>query len=591
MALCSLTEATNTELKKFGVDLDSLQTKLDTLAKESNQNIDLLGMPIVSKMLKDFTDAVNATGTGALSEITNSLSASIKAPVAMVGGMLALVTMIASAGTQANLLLISQLRRELVVRITIFKLLTSHYSKILQVLKLLRTPQSVTYRKLLAVLPYVKKAEYQFNKVIQAQAIGELPPRYNYRVLRNAFLNIQQAIKLLSADGNEGGRALGKAIVNSSTGRPVPKRQWQNIGQAIAKDLVFKSVAQSLSYLEALSWHYMRLATLVPIPFEVSDSIYKPNNYTEQFLKSNGVIAADIQRFNSTEEDIALQNLKQNILDVENAPLVARGSDIVKSADLLKGMIPTNVVIDSLISAIVNFPTFNEELTSATQNLMITLTPLSSTIKTVREGMEGSLASQDSDIVVAAKEAIWVTKLNTVFSLRDGVLPAFEGQANLNSDVAAINYLVEYLKQNPDPFVVAKKVPGFIVQNLEVLRAPFSRRSLEESIITVTFVIQQLQKAIQKDYEVLSMVGTSEPILQFRELLKAANNLPAPISTVSKALMSGQIQEMLGFISSISLGSIDSIMSLFDCPNITKKEDETCRDFDDLQDSIISYLS
>jgi hypothetical protein len=590
---CSITKKALDAKAALGMDLSNLQQKFDLLAKQANKQMDLLGIPILNQLMSNFSQVVNSTLAGVVGQMTKQLAMSINEGLDLVAGVLATLTMIASAGTQVQLLFISQLRRELTVRIMMYRLMLYHYRNILRVLKLLQAPRSISYKKLLAALSYVRKAEALFEKAVIAEATKEgLPARYSYKSIKGAFQNIDSATKLLTADASVGGKELGYTLSVAITGRKIPKKRWEYLGQTLAKDLLFKSIAQSLSYIEYLTWNYMRIASLIPIPFEAVDAIFQPNNYTQQFLTANNTTAPGVQTFNQTDEDAALERFRNALIKEENETLVKTASDVVASLDLLKGIIPTNIIINSLVDTIINYPTFNSELKVATATLITSILPLKEITTNVRTGMEDSLAKQDSELVLAAKEGIWTTQLNSILILKDGILPALEGQARLDQDAYNLETFVKYLEANQGIFVIADAVPKFIAQSLEILRAPFSSRSLEESVVLVTFINRQLEKAVQVDRAVLAkMTGISEPLSQFTELLKMASELPPPMSTVANALRTGQAQQVLGFITALSLGTIDTIKDLFNpnCPEVKVKEEKELSLFDQKQKEIDSF--
>jgi len=588
---CTITKAAREQQKLLGADVTSLDQKLDLLAKQANKNMGMLGMPpAIRTLLNDFTDVVNSTMTGALSSITEAIAAKIGQAVQVTGALVALIAMVASAGNQVQLLLISQLRRELTVRILIYQLLLYHYRNILKTLNLLKSPQSTTYKKLLAALPYVRRAESRLSRIVLAESAGGIPAQISYRTLQAAFINLEQASKILSFDGSQGGKALGRALSDPLN---ISKQKWDYIAQTIAKDVFFKSIAQSLSYIEYLTWNYMRIATLLPIPFEAVDSIFQPNNYTEQWLKNNGVTDVKVQRFSRTEEDALLATYREGLIQRENETFLNTTAQVILGVDLLKGIIPTNIVINSLLETITNFPDFKLNLEKATSTLITTLIPLLDTVTGIRQGMEDSLSQQDSDIVLAGKEGIWLTKLNTIILLKDGILPIFEGQFRMLQDQQTIDALITYIDEHAGEFVIADRIPKIIVQSLQILRAPFSARSLEESIIYTTAIIKQLDRGMRIDRSLLhKTMLISEPLQQFSQLLKVASKLPPPISSIANALSTGQAQAVLGFIAGITLGTIDSIKELFDpsCPEVTTTEDVSINTNDKLNDTQDEYF-
>jgi hypothetical protein len=587
---CTTTQAVRNQLNALGVDIASMQAKVDGLAKQANLSMDFFDIPLVDTLLTDIGNAVGSTLTGVVGQITQELSQYVQQASAIIGATVALLTMLASMGTQVQLLLVSQLRREVAVRIVLFELLRDHYINIQRVLRLLQVPASSTWKKLIVVLPYMKRAEAQLNRLVLAEAQGGLPARLSYSSLKGAYGNIELAARILTADGSQGGKELGNALSLALYGKKVPKKRWETIGQKMAKDLIVNSIAKSLSYIEELTWNYMRITSLLPIPFALSDTIFKPVNYVDQYLKANNMTVAGVEPFNATKEDLAVEALKKSKLKVTDN--LADMSITIAAADLVKGIIPTNIVIDSLIGTLVNYPNFNVDLKFSTQNLIAYLMPLKNTVQDVRISMEESIRDRDSDIVLSGKEAIWLTTLNSIIALKNGILPPLEGQAALNDSAYVLANLTTWLVENEGAFIIASNMPKFILQTVEVLRAPFNKRSLEESMVLTTFVVKQLNKAIQIDRRLLNrMWGISEPLSMFSELLNMAKQLPPPVSSIANALMNGQAQQVLGFISAITLGTVDSIASLFSpaCPEIKNIQDAELLNGDDIEDKVKQF--
>ena len=280
---CSITKARNQKLTDLGVDVSGLQKKLDDFAKQANNSFDLLDSPIVKNAIQNFNNSLSATVTGTVGQLSTALAAKLGESVSIVSGLLSIILMVASAGTQVQALLVSQLKREVAIRIMIFRLLLWHYQNIQVILNLLKAPTSISYTKLLAVLPYVRKAESLFGKVVLAQASGGLPARYSYPSIRNAFTNLQIAVKILTSDGSVGGKELAFALENQFGG--TNKKQKVNaLASKLAKELLVSSVAKSLSYIETLTWNFTNISSMVPVPYEVGNSIFKPVRYVDSFL-------------------------------------------------------------------------------------------------------------------------------------------------------------------------------------------------------------------------------------------------------------------------------------------------------------------
>ena len=590
---CTVTQATRTQLASLGVDISGTQAKLDKLAKQANENLYMLGSSFLDMLKTNFTNSLNALLTGVASQMTTKLAQSLNTGIEFISSMVSLLVMIASSGTQVQLLFISQLRRELNIRISLFRLLIYHYRSLLRILKLLRSPQSASYKKLLAALPYVRRAEALFAKVILAEGTIEgLPPRISRTALRNGFNNIEMAYRILSFDATKGSTDLGNILSLQVSGRRVGKKRWEEAQKKVVNDLFLKSLITSLAYLEQISWHYMRICSLLPLPFAASEAIFLPHNYMDTLLKQNNMTSTGLDLLRPTQQDEALIDIERGILNEQNKTIAAVAGDIVNSVDLIKGIIPTNIVINSLINTIANYPNFNEHLASATSALIASLIPVADKTTVIKQGMEEALAAQDSDIILAGKEAIWVSELNIILNSKALYVPGMEGQSILNTDAYNISRLVKLLEEMQGSFVIAEKVPKFIAQSLVIMRAPVNRRSLEESIILVTFILKQLEKAIALDKKVLTAIGDiSEPLSQFKDLLKTASNLEAPVSTIANSLLTGQAQQVLGFITAIAFGSIDSIKSLFNpaCPEVKSTGDLELSSFDKLADDIYDY--
>jgi hypothetical protein len=589
---CTLTKAAQQKLASLGADYEVIQKKMDDLAKQANSSFELMDMPAARNAIQNFNNALSATVAGSVGELSQALAATIGESASVINGVLSVVLLLASSGTQVQLLFVSQLKRQLSIRVTLFRLLQYHYMNIIKVLNILQIPRGVSYSKLLAALPYVRKAETQFGKVVLAQSVNGLPARYSYNSLRLAFDNVQMAVNILTADSSAGGVLLGKTLEAQFGGTPTTKQRQATVAQQIAKDLLAKSVLQSLSYIETLTWNYMRITSVLPIPFEVSNAIFKPVNYVDQYMRANGITNPGAKTFNSDAEDAALRQFREAELNSRNVPFIKTATQTIEALDLLKGIIPTTVVIDSLISAIIDFPTFNVQLQAMTSSFITLLMPLVNTVQNVKEGMQDSLDQRDDDLVLTAKEAVWTGTLNTLLGLKDGVLMTSQGQAAINQDAHSLDSLVTYLIANQGSFVIAEKIPDFVSQSISVLSAPFSQRALQESLVLATFIVKQLNSAIQQDIALLNQcLLMSEPFGQFTQLLNAASKLPEPISTIANALKSGQAQEVLGFITAISLGTVDELKSLFtsNCPEVKSTEEIELKNSDSRIDSINTY--
>jgi hypothetical protein len=586
---CGIASAVNSQLDSLGASPKDSAASMDKLAKQANSNMGFFDAPILRKAFADFASAAGAALVGAATQLTSATSTLLKDTMAGTSALISMVFMMASAGTQVRLLLVSQLKREVNIRIVQLQLLQYHYNNIYKIVKLLQAPQSISYKKLFAILPYVKKAERLLDAVYRAQNSGPgMPSRYKFGLLTQAFNNVERATDLLSADGSEGGTLLGQALLKTSVNSVISKRRLKRLGQQLAKDLILQPLLQSLSYVEELTWHYMRVTSLLPIPFVTVNAIFKPNNYTEQLIKKNGVTGASVTKFSTTGADRAVSILRDDWIAGRHTP----GGQEFTALDLLKGLVPTNVVINSLISAVIDFPEFSANLEAASKALVSVVLRAKDTVTDVREDMEGSLKSQDNDIVVAAKEALWLSKLNTLLVLRAGFLPALEGQALIEQDAANMDTLATWLKENQDNFQEVANMPGYITKSIHVLGAPFSKRALEESLVTCTTILKQLKIALEKDYRLvgrLSSVG--EPLSQFTELLNLASKAAPPIGSIASSLLTGQLQNVLGVATALSLGTYDTLKGLFnsDCNKTAPKVDTELQNADELSDIVDEY--
>jgi hypothetical protein len=586
--ICAINKATQLQLNSLGVVTADLQKKLDAFAKQANKSLDLMDIPIVKNLVQNFNNALSSTVSGAVGTLSASLAAKIGQNVTIVSAILSLVLMVSSMGSQMQALLASQLKREVAIRITIFRLLLWHYQNVQTILNLLQYPRSISYEKVLAVLPYVKKAEGLFQKVIIAQGTGDLPARYSYPALHSAFVNLQIAVNILTSDASAGGVALGNALEQKFGGTATPKQTTQKLAQKLAGDLVFASVAKSLSYIETLTWNYMHIASMLPTPYEVGNTIFKPSNSLDAYLRSNGATSTGVQVFNKGKADAARSDLMGTYMAQTNSKLVNSIAEI----DIQKGLVPTNVIIDSLITAIIDFPNINLDLQGATSTLVSFLIPLGDSVSNVRQGMQDAIANKDPDLVLTGKEAVWTSTLNTILGLRNGALATVGTTAQVSQDVYTLKALVDYLTENQGSYVIAENMPKFIVQSLSVLGAPFSARSLQESQILATFLIKQLKGAINQDQLLLNKcVAVGEPLSQFTGLLDVASKMPAPVSTIANALKTGQISQVSGFVTAITLGTYDSIKKLFgsECSELNGTEDIALTDFDTLNDEIDTF--
>jgi hypothetical protein len=500
-------------------------SELDRKMLEAAKARSLLDFPLANQLLQNATNFLSSAVNGALDSTSNLINTTIGTAAMAVGSVVAVIGTIAATldNQLKNVIygsLVEGLKTEIRVRLLYYRLLNFHMSSLISVLQSLQNQQPSNLYRLRIAYGYIVQAQTQLHKFVQVTnplsrgtSKPPLPLRPQKALLTSAFNNIAAAEGIIKGD-----MTVGKKLLQSKTQKDFIKILNEQVDQRI--------LAQSIYMFETIAWNLARLAAMIPVPF--SGLVYTAGSITLP-----GVAA---KRFSATEQDRLLADLQTK-----------SGALSISALDRAKGLLPTNILADQLMTQLLNFETDWVDLKNVSDTLVTLASPAMPLIDSLKNEMQGALENRDAEITLIGKEAKWIMQMDLLAKFRQLFFQSLVSTSALASNAYAADVIWKEIdKYQKKP--LDDQIFNSIFQVILLLpQAPFSNRALLESRVLCKGVQQLVNKSVIANTSLLNKLmaydttSSSAASAAFGQLLGAMTNLPAPASTIAQGLMTGQL--------------------------------------------------
>ncbi len=547
----------NEALESFGVSKKALLEQ-DGKAVKAAQSNGLLDFPLANMLMDQAGAFLSQTATGlaagVMGDITNA-SLLGNNLWELDGAIMAVVLGCMSAGTLFQQALFATnataLKRELNIRIMYYNLLLFHLNDVLRVMAMLKNPTNKANRqKLLAAYEYVTAAVQNYNAIQKTITSPTGIPMAGVRnKAKQLFDNAKTASEVLQGTNNAGSKIY-KAVksglgIKDGKVRVDLRSAWKTMQEEFNRQVLGKT----LYAVEALTWNMARMLQVIPVP--VPGFAYT----TGILFNDTTFLGLNAPRFNQTEADKLIENVR-----------TAQGwNETFAAIDAAKGLVPTNILINQLLLAIMRFDIDYADFVSASTALMNQLSPVGPILNSVQESMYEAIKGNASEIALAGKEGMWVIQLNSLEIFRKMLMPGLNMQASIAQAVGASQAVqLAVLKYLENPPQHDKIIQTLMMIFTTAPLAPFSNRGLQETITLCTIAKKQIRACLEADITLRNKVSQAslENNALFSEALGALSSLPPPGPQIAEGLATGQLAAVaagLAGIASVGMDALDAL--------------------------------
>lgn len=555
--------------------LDRSDKQKDALAVSKANGIG--SIPFADVLLEQTTALITSFMSGATTAAVQALSAGIEAEIkkrlglSNVGLAQAItgITAIANAGTQGELalsaIIVNQLINQVSLRLYYYYELLYHYGQIRVIL--LRYKNRSANPAMARVKLSRAHVERAFLAAIKLRAKLDSLGLWDSRLYGKIFFEVDLGIKYLTADQEPDSEFFRRLKYTDRQAYLDLLRQFK---RRFNKD----ALGQSLHLIDQLVWHTERIGTILPI-------------LASQFVTLRG-ITAGLERqlpgylsttFKPRSEELFLESYRNRTLLNSNT---RRIHSQITEADKLKGLVLTNLSIDSYLESIRNLPVNWLLVRQTATALYYAMAPVQGFIGEVLDSMDNSIRQNDNAITLAVKIPLWVGELETVKQYQDLFLKSGLEQENLFKDLKVVEDIIDFVNSDATLNANDNKIPEYILSSFKpILLAPLQTTWLNEGITDTTFIIREINKAVAFNYTLLNVLYRlnvsdnpgAQAIMQFA---KGLLNMPPPVNAIGQALLNGDLEaiaDALGILVSTGLGAIKAFKNLIDqdcSPNINQ---------------------
>jgi len=525
---------------------------VDRKATLAAGNNGILDFPLASAFVDQISAFLQKTGTGLASAAVSSLVSNITQSSAFttISGGLSIAATVATAGVQLKsavlAMMAESLKRELRIRAMYYKLIQYHVNGIMTALAYYANPTNNANRQRLQLaLRYVKSAKKIYDNIERnTRNIGTdlglpLPNNISTHAFNTFFNETDRAIKILRGDP-----AYGKQLLDAIYGK-TRSTTWQILQEKFNQQVL----ATNLYVLESTIWNMSRLIQIIPIPLTNLA-------YTEGlFVKDSTIYGVNAVKFNKTDADRAIENLKN----------ASGWNNTFSAVDAAKGLLPTNMIIEQLVAGLSTFSIDFGNLSWASNRILDALSPMGSMITQLATDMQGALTDDDSELMLAAKQTLWVAELEAIKLFQQAFLSSIMNLDNTTDLVNDIQILQRAAITYSDTTRYDAKILLLMADLVvSVPKALMSNRALKRNIVIGNTLLQLIQKSINIDKKLLN-AAESVNIQQnglISELTKALESAPPPAGEIMKAITSGQLATVTALFTGLVSSGKDIINSL-----------------------------